>query len=202
MRNLQTFTALLLLFTNKSILPVFLFFVGRKFQASGGKTVRSKIIKGALFAVMAAGLVAGIAFAENAGPMHRHMRGEFMGGMGFGLPLHQLNLTDEQRAQIKAIFQNEKGNMKPLMQQEMAAHQQFMQLITSGSFDQAKANTIATQEAQTHAQIQVEHAKIGAQIYQLLNSEQKAKVADIMAKRQQRMQEHMQKQQQAPADQQ
>lgn len=165
--------------------------------------MKLRIIKTALFAVMAAGLVAGIAFAQNDGAMHRHMRSGFMGGMGFGLPLHQLNLTDDQRAQIKTIFQNEKGNMKPLMQQEMAARQQLMQLVTSGSFDPAKANAIATQEAQTHAQIQVEHAKIASQIYQLLNSDQKTKVADIMAKRQQRMQEHMQKeQQQAPADQQ
>ena len=165
--------------------------------------MKSKIIKTALFAVMASGLVAGIAFAQNGGAMHRHMRGGFMGGMGFGLPLHQLNLTDDQRAQIKTIFQNEKGNMKPLMQQEMAAHQQMMQLITTGAFDQAKANAIATQEAQTHAQIQVEHAKIASQIYQLLTSEQKTQIADIMAKHQQRMQEHMQKQQQqAPADQQ
>lgn len=165
--------------------------------------MKSKIIKSALFAVMAAGLVAGIAFAQKpGGGMHHHMHGGFM-GEGFGLPLHQLNLTEDQRAQIKTIFQNEKPNIKPLMQQEMTSHQQLMQLITSGSFDQAKATAIATQAAQTHIQMQVEHAKIGAQIYNLLNSEQKAKVADMMAKHQQRMQEHMQKEEQAPpADQQ
>jgi Spy/CpxP family protein refolding chaperone len=166
--------------------------------------VKSRIIKTALFAVMAAGLIAGIAFAQKAGgTMHRHMHGDFMGGPGFGLPLRQLNLTDDQRAQIKQIFQAEKPNMKPLMQGEMQAHQQFIQLVTSGSFDQTKATAIATQEAQTHVQMQVEHAKIAAQIYQLLNSEQKAKVADMISKHQQRMQEHMQKEGQAPpADQQ
>jgi len=114
-----------------------------------------------------------------------------MGGMGF--PMRELNLTDDQHAQMKQIFQNEKGNIKPLMQQESQAHQQMMQLITSGSFDQAKATAIATQEAQTHIQMQVEHAKIASQMYQLLSSDQKAKVADMMAKHQQRMQEHMQK---------
>jgi len=70
----------------------------------------------------------------------------------------------------------------------------MMQLITSGNFDQAKATAIATQEAQTHIQLEVEHAKIHAQIYQLLDSTQKAKVADMMAKHQERMQQHMQKQ--------
>ncbi len=49
--------------------------------------------------------------------------------------------------------------------------------------------------------ILLQHAKIASQIYQLLSSDQKAKVADIMAKHQQRMQQHMQNQQ-APPDQQ
>ena len=90
--------------------------------------------------------------------------------------------------------------LKPLMQQEFQAHQQMMQLVTSGSFDQAKAAAIATQASQTRVQLEVEHAKIASQVYNLLSSDQKAKVADIMAKHQQRMQEHMQKNsQQAPA---
>jgi len=121
------------------------------------------------------------------------MHGEFMGGHGMEFPMRELNLTEDQHAQIKQIFQNEKGNIHPLMQQEFQAHQQMMQLVTSGNFDQAKATAIASQEAQTHIQMQVEHAKIASQIYQLLSSDQKAKVADIMAKHQQRMQEHMQK---------
>lgn len=152
-------------------------------------------------------LTAGTAFAqgEDAGPgaMHHGMHGDFMGGPGLGLPLHQLNLTDDQRSQIKQIFQSEKANMKPLMQQEFQSHQQLIQLVTSGNFDQAKAAAIAAQESQTHVQLEVEHAKIASQVYQLLSSDQKAKVADMLAKHQQRMQEHMQNQgEAAPPDQQ
>ena len=106
--------------------------------------------------------------------------------------LHQLNLTEDQKAQVKKIFEAEKPTMQPLHQQEFQAHQQMMQLVTSGNFDQAKATAIAKQEAQTHIQMEVEHAKIHAQIYQLLDSTQKAKVADIMAKHQERMQKHLQ----------
>ncbi len=147
---------------------------------------------------------AGTAFAQGQGeeagpgPMHHGMHGEFMGGPGLGLPLHQLNLTDDQRTQIKQIFQTEKPTMKPLMQQEFQSHQQLIQLITSGNFDQAKAAAIAAQESQTHVQLEVEHAKIASQVYQLLSSDQKAKVADILAKHQQRMQEHMQSQGEPP----
>lgn len=148
------------------------------------------------FVVLAAllALVAGIAFAqeEGHGPMHHGMHGEFIGGLG--LPLHELNLTDAQHAQIKQIFQTEKPNIKPLMQQEMQAHQLMIQLVTGGNFDQTKAVAIAAQESQTHMQIEVEHAKIASQIYQLLSSDQKAKVADMITKHQERMQEHMQNQ--------
>jgi Spy/CpxP family protein refolding chaperone len=118
------------------------------------------------------------------------------------LPLHQLNLTDDQKAQVKQIFLAEKTNMKPLMQQEHAAHMQIVQLITSGTFEQAKVAAIAAQESQTHMQLEIEHAKMASQIYQLLSSDQKAKVADIIAQHQQRMQERMQNKGQTAPEQQ
>ena len=161
------------------------------------KSVRS------LLMIAAAGLAlaAGIAMAQNQSgedapmhdSMHRGMHGHMMGGPEFQMFLHKLNLSDDQKAQVKQIFQTERPTLKPLMQQEAQAHLQMMQLVSSGNFDQAKATAIATQEAQTHIQVQVEHAKIHSQIYQLLNSEQKAKVAEMISKHQQMMQEHLQK---------
>ena len=156
----------------------------------------TKFVKTMLFAVAGLALVAGVAFAEQeGGPMHHGMRGMHRGSMGdpaFAMMLHRLNLTEDQKAQVKKIFEAEKPNIQPLHQQEFQSHQQMMQLITSGNFDQAKATAIATQEAQVHIQMEVEHAKIHSQIYQLLDSTQKAKVADMMAKHQERMQQHMQ----------
>jgi Spy/CpxP family protein refolding chaperone len=121
-----------------------------------------------------------------------------MAGPEIGMFLHQLNLSDDQKAQVKQIFQAEKPTIKPIMQQEMQAHLQMIQLITSGNFDEKKATLLAQQEAQTHVAMEVEHAKIGAKIYQLLDSDQKAKVSDMVAKHQQRMQQHLQNQE-APA---
>ncbi len=174
--------------------------------------MKSKTTKFALFGVLAMALFAGVAFGQDAapdaaaqagtqgGPHHYGMKGphgNFRGGpgmgMGMGFPMRGLNLTEDQHAQIKQIFQNEKGNIHPLMQQEFQAHLQMMQLITSGNFDEAKATALASQEAQTHIQMQVEHAKMAAQVYQLLSADQKAKVTDMMAKHQQMMQQHEQK---------
>ena len=172
--------------------------------------MKSRITLIASIGVVTLALIAGVAFAQggdDAESMHRGMgmmHHGFMGGGDLGLPLHQLNLTDDQKTQVHQIMKSEHANMKPLMQQEFQSHQQLIQLITSGNFDQAKAAAIATQESQTHLQLEVEHAKIASQIYQLLDSTQKAKVSDIIAKHQQMMQEHMQKHndEQAPPDQQ
>lgn len=162
--------------------------------------MKSRITTMTGIGALALALIAGVAFAqggEDGKPMHRGMHGGMMGmGMGF---LHQLNLTEDQHAQVKQILQAERPNMKPLVKQEFQSRQQMMQLINSGPFDQAKVTAVASQEAQVHMQLEVEHAKIASQIYGLLDSTQKAKVADIMAKHQQRMQEHEQNQA-PPAD--
>lgn len=167
------------------------------------KSVRSILIVGAAGLVLAVGL----AFAQTEGgaPMHHGMgmHAHMMGGGEFGMFLHQLNLTDDQKAQVKQIFQNEKGTMHPLMQQEAQAHLQLMKLITSGEkLNEAAVTQLASQEAQTHIALEVEHAKIGSQIYSLLNSDQKAKVAEMISKHEQMMQQHLNKEQSAPSEQQ
>ena len=189
---------------------MFTFQVERKRSKNQEEFVKFKTTKLAVLGVLAMALFAGVAFAQDAapdaapqggpqgGPNHYGMKdphGQFRGGpgMGMGFPMRGLNLTEDQHAQIKQIMQAEKGNIHPLMQQEFQARSQMMQLITSGNFDQAKATALASQEAQTHIQMQVEHAKIASQIYQLLSSDQKAKVTDMMAKHQQMMQERFQK---------
>jgi len=199
---LQRFTRLDALFTTKAACLVFLFYVRHKGKTSSvqEEAVKSKIAVVALITTLALAVVAAIAFAQEGGagggPMHPGMRRHFMGAGGgeFGMYLHQLNLSDDQKAHVKQIFQNEKPTMKPLMQQQRQTQQEMMQLVTSGNFDAAKATAIANREAQTRVAMEVEHAKMGAQIYQMLNSDQRAKVADMMAKHQQRMEQHLQNQ--------
>jgi len=145
----------------------------------------------------------GVAQTEQAAPPHAHAH---MRHAGFGGPMlpffaKSLELTDAQRTQIKEVFHNSKATMKPLMEQEHQSHQAMMQLITSGTFDQAKAQAIVNQESQIHAQLEVQHAMIAAQAYQLLTPEQKTKMNELIAQRQQRMEQFRQQHQQAAPDQ-
>jgi protein CpxP len=140
-------------------------------------------------------LVAAVAMSQTLKRVDMHHRG----GMGHEMPFFALHdLTDAQRTQIKQIFQTSKATIKPLMQQEHQSHQAMMQLITGGNFEEAKAQAIATQGAQTHVQLEVEHAKVVSQAYQVLTAEQKTELNEIMAKHEQRMQERMSEHQAAP----
>jgi Spy/CpxP family protein refolding chaperone len=149
------------------------------------KSIKSQFVSG----IIALTLAATAAVSQNAagGP---HGRGGFL-GHEFGFFADYLDLTDAQRAQMKQTLAAEKATLKPLIQQEEQSHQQMLQLIQGGSFDEAKAQSIATQESQTHIQLEVQKARIHSELYQLLTADQKAKLAQFLAKRQQRMQQHL-----------
>ncbi len=80
-------------------------------------------------------------------PMHGHGFGMNGEGHRMGFFAKALNLTDDQKAQMKAIMQKEHPAMKPLFQQEHQIDQQLRQYV-EGPFDQAKVQALATQKAQ------------------------------------------------------
>jgi len=158
----------------------------------------------ARLAALAAGLAlfAGMAMAQDqtAPPaaggnrMHAGMRGGFMGGPGLGLALQKLNLTPEQKTQIQQIFHNQKSTFAPLRAQKMAAQMEMMKLITSGNFDQGKAASIAAQQSQIDAQLNLAFAKAASEIYQnVLTSDQKNTAAAMVAEHANRMQQRINK---------
>jgi len=157
------------------------------------KLGRSKMSLAALAIV----LVTGIAIAQpHGGPRG----GDFFGGPMLGFFTDYLDLSDAQRAQMKDIMAKEKPALEPLFKQEMQSHRQMMDLVQSGGFDEAKAQAIATQGAQIHAQLEVQHARVASEAYQVLTAEQKAKLAQFMAKREQRFEQHMQEHEQGQSE--
>ena len=120
------------------------------------------------------------------------------GRHGYGGPggdfhhmLKQLDLTTDQHSQVKTIFEKEKPTLQPLMQQMRQNRSNMRALEGSGSFDEAKTRALATQNSQTMIELQVEHARIKSEIMQILTADQKAKLAQIEANRETRMNKHM-----------
>lgn len=125
-----------------------------------------------------------------------HHRGGPMGDFGFGEMGYLsdvLDLTQAQQDQAKAIMEKEKPAIQPLMKQLMQAHKDMSALEDSGTFDEAKVRALAAQNTQTMTELFVQKARIHAELTQILTADQKTKLAQIKAKHEARMKEHMQK---------
>jgi protein CpxP len=149
-----------------------------------------------LIAAMAVLLGSAIAKSQTATdapppqPMHAHAHGMGMEGHHMGFLAKQLNLTDDQKAQMKAIMQKEHPTMKPLFQQEHQINQQLRAYV-EGSYDEAKVRALATQKAQLDVEKTVAETRVHNQLYQLLTADQQAKLKQIEANHEARMQKHM-----------
>jgi len=104
--------------------------------------------------------------------------------------LKQLDLTSDQHAQVKAIWQKEKPALQPLMQQMRQNHEAMKALEAAGPFDEAKVTALATQNSQTMIQLQVEHERMKSEIMAILTPDQKAKLAQIEADHEAHMGKH------------
>jgi Spy/CpxP family protein refolding chaperone len=133
-------------------------------------------------------------------PMHGHGQGYGMEGHKMGFLAKALNLTDDQKAQMKTIMEKNHTTMKPLMQQSHQIEQQLRQYV-EGPYDETKVRTLATQKAQIEVELTVAHTRVHNQLYQLLTPDQQAKVKEMEAKHEARMQKHMNQAPPAPPEQ-
>lgn len=110
----------------------------------------------------------------------------------------ELNLTDAQKAQIKDIFQADKANGLPLMQQMAANKKAMLEATANGNYDQAKIQQLANQQAQLMSQLMVQKQAIRHQIYtQVLTADQRTKAEQLRAQEISRIDSRMQKWSQA-----
>jgi len=154
------------------------------------KSIRLRLFVAAL-AVMLGGAIAKSQTADTTAPPPRHEHAWGMHGHMMGFPFKQLDLSEAQREQVKALMQKEHPAMKPLMQQVHGMQQQLKQ-YSEGTYDEAKVQALVAQQAQTLVQLKVQETRIHSEIYQLLTPDQQAKLKEIEANHEARMQKHMQ----------
>jgi protein CpxP len=137
-------------------------------------------IVGALLLVMAM-----VAFSQ--GPQGPPRGGGFHGEHGgpphdgLGPLARDLNLTDEQKAQIKKITDSFAESTKALHDQLRTLHESQPDPLSGAAFDEAAVRSAAEAHAKIEVELEVTHARIMSQIFNVLTPEQKAKLA---AKRQ------------------
>ncbi len=140
-----------------------------------------KIIFGILAVVVLAG-GAIFVFAQKAGHFGGRGDGPGRGEHMLGMALKGLDLTDDQKASVKAIMEASKTNVQPLMQQMRDNHKTIADLTANGAFEQAKVEAAATEQGNIMAKLIVEREKAKAQVFALLTDDQKAKAAAMKTK--------------------
>jgi Spy/CpxP family protein refolding chaperone len=154
-----------------------------------------------LVAALAVMLGAAIAQSQTADapppPMHGHEFG--MEGHMMGFFAKYLDLSDAQRAQMKAVMQKEHPKLKPLMEQLRQAHEQ-LKPYEEGTYDEAKVRALAVQQTQTVVELTVQETRIHNELFSLLTPDQQAKMKEFEANREARMQEHMREAPPAPEE--
>ena len=143
-------------------------------------------IVSAIILALAMGLAA--AFAQQAGPG----RGYGYHGWMLKKMTKELNLTEPQQAQVKNILQAEHGKMQPLMQQ-MRDNEKARNEAVTENFNEADARAYANKQANLNADLIVEKERVKSQIYAVLTPEQRQKAMQLLAQREQKHQERMQK---------
>lgn len=99
------------------------------------------------------------------------------GGQRDGLgPLRDINLTDEQKAQIEKIRANFEENTKALREQMRSLHESQPDLLTGGTFDEGAVRAAAAARANVGVELEVAHARMASQIAAVLTAEQKAQL--------------------------
>lgn len=115
-----------------------------------------------------------------AGAHAVHAAGPFDGGMRRGfLARHiadDLNLTVDQKAQIKTILVDERPAIQALRQQ---IEQDNEQLHSKSTYDDAFVHSMAQQESVTLANAIVEREKIRGEIFAVLTPDQQQKVEQL-----------------------
>lgn len=132
-------------------------------------------------------VVGSVAVSQTVKRTHEEHQGMF-GGPGLGFLAHRLDLTDAQRAQSKEILAKERPTLQPLLQQLAQTRHQLRQFEEGGTFDEAQVRAIAGQQAQTLTELTVQKARIEAELVKILTPEQKAKLTQMMDRREQRLQ--------------
>jgi len=150
----------------------------------------SRIKMLALVSLSSIVLLASVAFAQTTGSTqdtNEKARGEWRGqgrrgghrGFGkghMGGGFRNLNLTDDQKAKMKSIREGFGERTKSLREQLRAKRQELRQAHQGGTFNEALATQVLTQEATLKARMMGEQFKLRQEMLSILTAEQRTQL--------------------------
>jgi Spy/CpxP family protein refolding chaperone len=89
----------------------------------------------------------------------------------------RLNLTDDQKAQIKTILRSEKDTLKPLLGQLHPARENLRAAIQASDANETTVRAAAAKVAAVEADLAVERMKMFAKIAPILTDEQRQQLS-------------------------
>ena len=110
----------------------------------------------------------------------RGMRG------GPGMEFRGLDLTDDQRAQLRKIREARQSEFKAAGEKLGAARQGMRALIEADSINESAIRSKSQEVAAAEAEMSILNAKVRAESMQLLTSEQQAKLKEMRGQMKQR----------------
>jgi protein CpxP len=105
--------------------------------------------------------------------------------MGFGPGFRELDLTDDQKAQMKSIAESHRDEFRAAGEKARAAHDGMQALLEAETIDEAAIRAKSTEVAAAEADMMILNAKVRHESMQVLTSEQQAKLKELRSSRQQ-----------------
>jgi Spy/CpxP family protein refolding chaperone len=96
-----------------------------------------------------------------------------------GRMLHRLDLSEEQRTQLHALFESQKEETAPLREQMRAAHAVLAERVHADELDEAAIREAAAALAPIEAELAVARARGFQQLRQILTEEQLAQLKEM-----------------------
>ena len=91
-----------------------------------------------------------------------------------------LDLTETQKAQIKAVIADERPTLQPLFQVLKEDRHELRQAIQSGTFDETAIRALAEKQAKAQIEAIVARARLQSKIFALLTPDQQALAQKIL----------------------
>ncbi|MGF1843668.1 CpxP family protein [Vibrio clamense] len=153
-----------------------------------------KIILAAVVLPLTLGTASAFAFGGGKGH-HKGPDGK-CGGFDKGM-MRQLDLTDEQRDQLKEMREAGRKEMKGKYAEKRAEmqthHAKVQALVLADNFDEAAANDLAKEMVEQQSERRVQMMKKKHEMFSVLTAEQKAKVQELQQERMQECSAKMEK---------